>query len=94
MMNAVYQVEKDNKPVWSIDVTFPKDLPRQTVKELIEGNLKKNSEYTCKVYNRGTYEGQNLFEIIVKDVKALYFIGVTAAVILQAYEREKSKLKN
>ncbi len=73
----------------TIKVTFPKRIPPERVKLIIEGNMKANSKFTCIVTQiEDDEDEENVFEISSSDpVGVFYFIGMTASQLLRKYER-------
>jgi hypothetical protein len=78
-----------------ITVTFPKEIPPEMVIFLIESNMKKNSEYECKVEP----DRFNIFEddengytiSTLGGGSAFYLIGMTASEIIAAFYKKQSK---
>ncbi len=72
-----------------IEATFPLFIPKKKVIEIIQGNMKKNSKYTCEVEFDREEEGENVFLISSEDgPSAFYLIGCTAIAMLQHYEKK------
>jgi hypothetical protein len=70
----------------TIEVTFPTIIPKEKIIFILEGNLKQNSKFTCKVKFDRFEDDENVF-LVSSDygVRAFYFIGMTASSIIQTY---------
>lgn len=68
-----------------IQVTFPVSIKPETIKTIIEGNMKQNSQYECSVEFGGFEDGENVFFISADRVEAFYLIGMTASQIIDRF---------
>lgn len=68
-----------------IEVTFPKIIPRELIKQIIEGNIAENSKYICVVTFEETDAKEHTFTIESERAEAFYLIGITAGLILQRF---------
>lgn len=70
----------------TIEVTFPTNIPKDKVIFIIEGNMKKNSKYSCVVKFDRFEDNENVFLISSSDgANAFYLIGMTAGAIMEAF---------
>lgn len=70
----------------SIEVSFPAEISPSTVKSLLEGNMKTNSKFTCRVDFIGFEDGENVYNVASGDGPgAFYFIGMTASAIIARF---------
>lgn len=66
-----------------IEITMPVSLKADTVKKAIEGNIKANSNYMCKVSFMYLEEGENVYEVEADTPSAFYLIGMTASELIR-----------
>lgn len=72
----------------TIEVTFPTNIPKEKIIFILEGNLKKNSKYTCEVEFDRFEDDENVFRVSSDyGAKAFYLIGMTASGIIEAFCR-------
>lgn len=70
----------------TIEVTFPKHIPINKVIFNLEGNIKHNSKYTCKVVYDRYENGENTFLVSSKfGAPAFFLIGMTASAIIERF---------
>jgi len=72
----------------TIEVTFPSSIPQQLIIQILEGNLKQNSKYSCKVRFGGFESDEVVYFVSSEDgPEAFYLIGMTASGIIQKFCR-------
>ena len=70
----------------SILVTFPEEISPAVVKDLMEGNIEQNTNFTCSVNFMGIEDNQNVFKISSTDgPEAFYVIGICASAIVRVF---------
>jgi len=74
----------------SIIITMPKEMSVSWVKNCFEGNLKKNSKYSCHVTYTGIETGEHTFKITTNCAQAFYLIGMTASQMIAKFNEKIS----
>lgn len=71
----------------TIQITFPVEIDSKDVKNIIEGNLKENSDFEC-ICDFKEFDGEeNVYEVSTEyGPMAFYYIGMTASGIIEFYK--------
>lgn len=71
-----------------ITITMPVSIPPEVVKNILEGNMKTNSTHRCAVVYKALEENEHVYNVYSSDgPMAFYEVGVTAALLLNHYEK-------
>lgn len=72
----------------SIKITMPNSMSYTWVKNCIEGNLAKNSKYTCKVSFSGIEDKEAVYKITSSCAEAFYLIGMTTSEMIRKFNEK------
>lgn len=68
----------------TIKVTFPITISPADIVNIMEGNIKKNTQFECTCEFLYIEDNENVFKISSSDgPSAFYFIGMTASLIME-----------